>query len=517
MAENAEVIRKKLKDDFEFYARNCLFIKTKQGKLEPFLLNKAQLYIHERIESQKESTGKVRAIILKGRQQGCSTYVEGRFIHKTTFSVGKQAYILTHEEEATKNLFAMAKRYYENLPIYVKPAIDASNDKSLRFGNLDSGYRVGTAGNKTVGRSMTNQLFHGSEVAFWPNAQEHAKGILQTIADEDGTEIILESTANGLGGYFHEQWKKAERGEGEFISIFVPWFWQDEYRKTCPADFYPEDDEQEIANIYGLDNEQIYWRRMKIVELSSGGHDGLKAFRQEYPLNAAEAFQTTGGDGLISASIVLKARNNEVTATGEYIVGVDPSRGGDKFAIMKRCRRKMFGHKSYIGDEVNTLGKQVSICKAILDTEEPEIGKKPDMMFIDFGGGADLVDRLHELGYEDRVKAIKFGGTPFDQEKYTNKRNEMWGLMLEWLSDENMDVQIPDDDEVQADFCASPFDRDSNGRRCLWRKEKIKKEFGFSPDYGDAAALTFAEPIKEKPKPKPRIERHIYGAGSWMG
>ena len=66
--------------------------------------------------------------------------------------------------------------------------------------------------------------------------------------------------------------------------------------------------------------------------------------------------------------------------------------------------------------------------------------------------------------------------------------------------DENMSVDIPDDDAIQADLCASPFDRDSHDRKVLWRKEKIKKELGFSPDDGDALALTFAEPVKPKRK-----------------
>lgn len=71
----------------------------------------------------------------------------------------------------------------------------------------------------------------------------------------------------------------------------------------------------------------------------------------------------------------------------------------------------------------------------------------------------------------------------------------MWGEMNLWLNDENMDVEIPDDDELHADLAASPCDRDSHDRMVLWRKEKIKKDYGFSPDDGDAAALTFAEPV----------------------
>ena len=430
--------RLKLKEDFEYYAKNCLSIKTKSGKTEPFILNKAQRYIHEKLEEQKKLTGKVRAIVLKGRQQGCSTYLEGRFTHKTTFNKGLQAFILTHEEDATKNIFSMAKRYYDNLPQFVKPEIKASNDKSLHYSKLDSGYRVGTAGNKSVGRSMTNQLFHGSEVAFWPNAQEHAKGILQTVADECGTEIVLESTANGVGGFYHEQWKMAEAGLSEYQAIFVPWFWQDEYRKTLPDDFALSKEELELKEHYSLDDEQVYWRRIKIADLSAGGFDGSKAFKQEYPMNAAEAFQVSGGEGLIGADAVLRARKAQCNPQGKLIVGVDPSRGGDRFSVIKRMGRKAYSKENYTGSQCDKLGKNVAICKRVLDTVCPIAGKRPDMMFIDSGGGADIVDRLHELGYENRVKAISFGASALNPDKYTNKRNEMWGEMGLWFNDENL-------------------------------------------------------------------------------
>ena len=503
--------RRRLRDDFPFYARNCLFIRTKDSGTQSFLLNKAQLYIHEKLEAQRKETGKIRAIILKGRQQGASTYIEGRFMWRTTHEKGVRAYILTHEDDASQNLFSMAKRYFEHLPSFVKPSTSAANAKELIFNVLDSGYQIGTAGNKSVGRSQTNQYFHGSEVAFWPNAAEHAKGILQTIPDADGTEVIYESTANGVGNFYHQQWKMAERGEGEFQAIFVPWFWQDEYSKKVPDDFRLTDKEQNIVDAYQLTHEQMYWRRLKIVELSADGTNGDKSFKQEYPMNAAEAFQLSGENGLIVPDVVVKARKATVNGNGPLIVGVDPSRGGDRFSIIKRQGRKAYDNENYIGDQVNTLGKAVSKCKKILDTVCPIAGKKPDMMFVDAGGGSDLVDRLNELGYEGKVKAIYFGSSPLDADKYKNKRCEMWGECNLWLKDEHVDVDVPDDDELQADLCASPYDRDSHDRIVLWKKEKIKKEYGFSPDIGDALALTFAEPVNKHDK----LER-ITSSGGWM-
>lgn len=489
--------RQQLKDNFDFYSRNCLKIRTKDKGLQPFHLNDAQKYIHQRLEQQIKETGKVRAILLKGRQQGASTYVGGRFIHKTTHNKGVRAFILTHDGESTNALFEMTERYYENLPKFVKPSVSAANAKELHFGVLDSGYKIGTAGNKAVGRGQTIQYFHGSEVAFWLNASEHTKGIMQAVPDASGTEVIWESTANGVGNFFHEQWKLAEKGLSEFQAIFIPWFWQSEYRKKLPEDFAVTEEEKKLIDQYALDDEQLFWRRMKVAELTTDGVDGNKAFKQEYPMNAAEAFQVSGGDGLITADHCMKARKQFVKGSGAYVVGVDPSRGGDRFAIVRRQGRRMYGMESYIGEQCSSLGKNVAICKKILDTECGISKKAPDMMFIDYGAGADLVDRLHELGYKKRVKAVHFGSTPLNPEKYTNKRNEIWQELSAWLVDESLPVMIPDDDEMQADLCASPYSYDNKDRKVLWRKEKIKEKYGFSPDYGDAAALTFAEPVRQ--------------------
>ena len=492
--------RQRLKDDFEFYARNCLKIRTKHEGLKPLELNEAQLYIHKRLEEQIKTTGKVRAILLKGRQQGASTYAEGRFIWRTTHNKGVRAFILTHDGESTNALFEMTERYYDNLPPFVKPVVGAANAKELSFSDLDSGYKIGTAGNKAVGRGQTIQYFHGSEVAFWLNASEHTKGIMQAVPDADGTEVIWESTANGVGNFFHEQWKLAEKGLSEFQAIFVPWFWQAEYKKKLPEGFALALEEEVLRDQYELTSEQLYWRRVKVAELTTDGVDGDKAFKQEYPMNAAEAFQVSGGDGLISADHCMRARKEVCNGSGPLIVGVDPSRGGDRFAIVRRQGRKMFGMESYIGEQCNALGKNVAICKAILDTVDPVAGTVPDKMFVDYGAGADLVDRLHELGYKDRVKSVHFGSTPLNPVKYKNKRNELWGEMAAWLTDESLPADIPDSDDLQADLCASPYERDANDRRVLWAKDKIKSKYGFSPDFGDAGGLTFSEPVAIKAK-----------------
>lgn len=485
MTPEEKVIRQKLKDDFVHYASKCLKIRTKSGSVEPFLLNKAQQYIHSRLEEQKALTGKVRALILKGRQQGVSTLIGARFYHKVSHHFGMQAFILTHALDATQNLYKMAQRYYENTPAPVKPQVTTSNSKELIFGLLDSGYKLGTAENKAVGRSATIQLLHGSEIGFWNNAADHAKGIMQAVPSAPGTEIILESTANGVGNFFHQQWQQAEAGLSDYIAIFVPWFWQSEYKREVDESFNTTADEDELMFQYGLSVEQIAWRRLKISEFSVNGMDGTKAFMQEYPCNANESFQTTGEDSYIASDLVMKCRKTEAEKYGKLLIGVDPARfGDDRTAIVRRQGRVAFGLETYIKKDTMEV---VGIVNTIIEQE------KPFKVFVDVGGlGAGVVDRLKELGHRDVIVAVNAGSSALDSRKYYNKRAEMWAMYKQWLLDEP--CQIPDNNELHADSCGIRYKVDSNSRLVMEQKAEMKKRGIRSCDTSDALCLTFAYP-----------------------
>src|ERR1700730_12885281 len=125
--------------DYAYFAPECLKIRAKAGAITPFCLNRAQLFIHARLEEQRAATGRVRALILKGRQQGCSTYVGGRFYHRAIHGRGLRVFILTHEDAATKNLFDMVDRFHTHCPDDVRPRTGAANAKELSFDEIDSG------------------------------------------------------------------------------------------------------------------------------------------------------------------------------------------------------------------------------------------------------------------------------------------------------------------------------------------------------------------------------------------
>ncbi len=226
----------RLDTDLEFFAAELLRIRPKAGSLSPFLFNPAQRELHRIIEEQKAKTGRVRVIVLKARQLGISTYVAARYYKRTTSCPGLRTIIIGHEKPASKNLFQLVKRFHEHMPEDMRPSVGASNAEELLFDNIDSGYLVSVATEDGSGRSATAQNLHASEAAFWKDLQTQFAALMQTVPDIDGTEIILETTANGYNE-FYKLWRKAESGGSEFIPVFLPWSIDPEYRAKVPDDF----------------------------------------------------------------------------------------------------------------------------------------------------------------------------------------------------------------------------------------------------------------------------------------
>jgi hypothetical protein len=486
-------VRLKLKRDLTHYAYKCLYIRTKDAKIVPFAFNAAQLYLHKQLEEQKLKTGKVRAIILKGRQQGISTYVAARFYHIVSHRTGYRAFIMAHLQGATDNLFEIVKRYHDYCPIQIKPIEGRNNVKEFNFISPESGYKVGSAETKEVGRSSTIQLFHGSEVALWANANAHSKGILEAVPLIDNTEIILESTANGKGNYFYRVWESAMKGRNGFIPIFIPWYWDAGYKLPVPEGFSLSTEEASYQRIYGLTKEQMAWRRYKINGLLADDEDDVcdeLSFKQEYPSNAEEAFITTGDKSLIGNLEVQAARSCEAMAAGVKFVGVDPAgRGKDRTSIIRRQGRVAYNLQTY--KNLDTMQIVGLIVRIIQD-------EGPDYVCVDtIGYGAGIGDRLIELGYGNIVQCINCSRKAYNSDRYHNLRAEMWSLMGLWLQEPP--VQIPNSNSLHADLCAPFFKNDSQGRIQLESKEDMKSNRGVrSPDEGDALALTFSFPGARK-------------------
>ena len=226
----------RLDTDLEYFAAELLKIRPKAGSLVPFTFNPAQRELHRIIEEQRARTGRVRVIVLKARQLGISTYVAARYYKQTTSNPGLRTIIIGHEKVASKNLFQLVKRFHEYMPDGMRQSTGTSNAEELIFDNIDSGYLVSVATEEGSGRSATAQILHASEAAFWVDLPTQLAALMQTVPDIDGTEIIIETTANGYND-FHKLWRKAESGGSEFTAVFLPWSIDPAYRAKLPDDF----------------------------------------------------------------------------------------------------------------------------------------------------------------------------------------------------------------------------------------------------------------------------------------
>ena len=289
------------------YIRNYFKIVNKEAKLVSLEPNSAQKRLYEIFRECFNSNRPCKIITLKARQLGISTMTEAIMSAISFTNFNTNSLIVAHIPQSTSNIYNMCRRYYENLPDTIRPMIKYSNVHMLSLENptqdilqkkrnpgLNSSVVVSTAGSAGIGRGSTYLCEHLSEVAFWPDeqgmtVQDQITGLLQCLPQHGFSFVNIESTANGYN-YFKTLWDKAEAGESEFIPLFIPWFEMEEYRLKYTG-FQLTDAEIRMKEIYGLDDDQITWRRYAIDTLCGGDID---KFRQEYPCNPEEAFLLSG-------------------------------------------------------------------------------------------------------------------------------------------------------------------------------------------------------------------------------
>jgi hypothetical protein len=474
-------------NDFQLYCSSVLKIKTKSQGIQPLTMNRLQRKLMARAADQKRRIGKVRRAILKARQGGASTIINARGYHQVTSTDAMNAFILTHRGDSTDKLFAMLKLFYEESPLVMRPEMQASNKKELLFSKLRSGYSVGTAGGVELGRGGTVQFFHGSEVAYWDNAQMHMDSIGQSIpsgTESAGTEIWLESTSAGPVGLFYDICMDALRGIGEYELDFFAWFESLEYQLPNVPFTDPSPEDKEYQRIYKLTDAQMSWRRVKIIEMKSED-----SFRREYPATVQEAFSVSSNAAFIPYSYVEDAVKRIIPDNyGAVIMGVDPARSlrGDRTAIVLRQGRKMIhGEVMQTADTMQIVGQIRHLCDRF----------KVVSINVDvIGVGAGVVDRLRESGFP--VFAVNSATQASLTDRYHNKRAEMWAEMRAWLADP-IGVQIIDNQELLSDLQAPiNIPPDSLGRLKLESKDDMRKRGVRSPDWADALSFTFAVPMQ---------------------
>ncbi|HEY3991198.1 MAG TPA: terminase [Acidobacteriaceae bacterium] len=352
-----------------FLAETLLKVRTRTGGFAPLRPNRAQQEFERR-------RGRAN-IVLKARQMGISTWVAGRFFLKTVTQPGTLSVQVAHTQEAAEEIFRMVRRFHHELPEELREGVlrtSRANARSLVFPEVDSEYRVETAGDPNAGRGLTIQNLHCSEVARWPgDARATLAGLLATMPSES-SEVVLESTAQGAHGCFYDEWMNAEANG--WVRHFFPWWWEESYAIFTNTEFDKQprgaaflngkaasgsisadepfvktayrldrgesaqsEEECALVETHGLTREQIAFRRKLQRQF------GVLA-RQEYPERADDCFLASGS--CVFDTEAIDRRLREVPAPverrwagtlevwlkpmagREYLVAVDPAGGGSE-------------------------------------------------------------------------------------------------------------------------------------------------------------------------------------------
>jgi len=312
-------------------AERLLLVRAREGWTRALKANAAQRAFERRRGE--------RNIVLKARQMGMTTWAAARFFLKTITRPGTLTLEVAHTRESAEEIFRIVHRFLDWLPQELREGplrTSRANARQIVFPELDAQYRVVSAGERNAGRGLTVQNLHCSELARWPgDPAETLAGLRAALAP--GAEVILESTPDGVGGCFHEEWQKAQ--ETGMVRHFFPWWMERRYRTEAVDAASLTQDERELMVRHRLDLGQIGYRRQIRADFRS-------LARQEFAEDEERCFLASGDSvfelGAIEARLATMVPPAELRRNGEleiwlpplkgkeYLVAVDPAGGGSE-------------------------------------------------------------------------------------------------------------------------------------------------------------------------------------------
>ncbi len=274
MDERLEKEISKCAKDFRHFCQH-LSIVDKKGHLVPFTMNDAQEKFLSHVEENPW------AYILKARQLGMTTMIAARFFWRALFTPNFRVGVLAHRTESAQAIFEIYRRFYENLPVFLKFPTEKSNVRELSF--FHGGYVRVTTANSENFRGTTYQALHCSEFAFWGDVEKTVASAFQTAGPN--ADIYLETTANGMNDA-HRLWQD----QNGFSKVFFPWTDDAAYVSSKPkGGLNPKI--KKYAKEFDLTDKQANWAHETYMSKCMGNWN---TFLQEYPVNAEQAFISSG-------------------------------------------------------------------------------------------------------------------------------------------------------------------------------------------------------------------------------
>lgn len=316
----------------------------------PFFLNDVQRDFQDNIlapmylKQQERELEQIKIKILKGRQQGFTTYITAFQLCLSLTLYGFRGFTMAHDAESTSSIFSdIAKGFYDSLIEEIREEPKRSNARELVLESNNSAWRIATAGSKRAGRGKKLKMLHNSEKAFWENMRKNAAAISQALTKY--SIEIDETTANGFNE-FKDDWDDIKNGHSKWIGVFYEWYKTAEYRKSFKGVDYTEQQFLEaiqkgerykgvdskfmqllkaLMENVGLDIYQLHWYFDKRLELK-------ELVYQEYPCTDEQAFLHSGKPYFdIELIEILITRQKNVSfktyQSGEIEVYKEPEKG----------------------------------------------------------------------------------------------------------------------------------------------------------------------------------------------
>lgn len=374
-----EATRDLYKNNFELFCKNELHIIDRDDPsgvaVKKFKWNVAQKKLNETVEliklynlrrsrelnkenpSVPVSEFPVEVVILKPRKVGISTWLQGRSLWRSEMQSNINCLIMAHELDSAKNIVAISQRFinlWEEGKCKFRKTIDSCVDNKIVWGSdpvtgkpWSSQIIVKTGGTRTKGtsRGYTYHFVHISEEAHFQSDSEVASSLAATVPFKETYE---ESTANGLGGMFYENFNNAayihDIMEGRVppdwngkFKFFFSWIDDPDYSKAItPVEaeaikntLSPR--EKDLIERFKCTTEQLAWRRYKIRGECSNQSimDPEDYFNQEYPTEPVDAFVTSGTGAFALKPLTSMAFKNRMNPKPAWQGNISPAENGE--------------------------------------------------------------------------------------------------------------------------------------------------------------------------------------------
>src|SRR5271168_975162 len=359
--------------DHETFCRECLPIRNLSGSKVPLILSPGQLKEHNAIEEQRRAGKPVRLVILKPRRTYFTVGSCAEMFHQVPFLSGGRGLIIADKyKPAALEAFDYLQQFQRDYKPFERhgikillPELVKGTEQELKWAN-DSTFEVMSADVGEI-RGGGRHFILCDEVAFWRNPAMTLTGVLNMVPYLPETMVIVQSTANGIGGEFYELAQKAQdpSNDGGWEFLFFGWLEHPVYWMALSSEQAARiqrtlsREEIDLQKLHGATLEQLAWRR-KTIEIECRGNVDL--FNQEYPTTALDAFLASGRPVFDHKAIgrmpVCEGNSGELEVIEEGQQRKLLWKSGDAGALTV-WKRPQAGHRYVIGADPSK-GKDVS-------------------------------------------------------------------------------------------------------------------------------------------------------------